>query len=190
MPIAIFFIVFKTTDIYWATGAGIIAYSIQVYISYKQGKATKTEYVTLAMFVFFGSLTIIFQSEAFIQWKFTIISFLFGILLVGSKLFFNTNLMQKFFESVTETASKDADDKDKIELNVSDKGYLIINNIWAFSFFFKGIANYYIFTNYTLDEWVNFKTFALPIFTIVLMAISGIIIYKYNNIQENKINEQ
>lgn len=81
LPIIIFFIVYKTTnDIILATAILIPATLLQMlYTWMRTHKIEKMQLVTLALVVILGGATVLFQDKTFIQWKPTVVNWLFGI---------------------------------------------------------------------------------------------------------------
>lgn len=180
MPIFIFFGVYKYQDIYWATAAGIIAYGIQILYLKKTGALTKMEIITFWMFLVFGGLTIIFRNEAFLQWKLTILSIAFGVALLVAKKYFKKNLIKSVVDTLIDSANKQAEAESKktnkeakpITFSLSDKSYNYINNVWAYSFLIKGVVNYYVAEYYSLDDWVNYKTFGIAFITLFVLGMT------------------
>ncbi len=73
-PLVIFFVAFKLYNIYVATGALMVASSIQIiyeYVKYK--KIEPMHIITLVLVIIFGGLTIYFHNDRFIQWKVSIL---------------------------------------------------------------------------------------------------------------------
>ena len=74
IPLLIFFVLFKTSGIFVATGALIVTTAIQLIVTwfiYK--KIEKMQLITFAMVAIFGGLTLVLHDENFIKWKVTII---------------------------------------------------------------------------------------------------------------------
>ena len=81
IPLVVFFILYKTHDIYVATGALIIATAIQVAVTWMlYKKVEKMQLVTFVMVAVFGGLTIFLHDDNFIKWKVTIV---YGIFAAG-----------------------------------------------------------------------------------------------------------
>ena len=78
IPLVIFFFLYKSYDIYVATGALIVATAIQVTVTYfLYKKLEKMQIITFAMVAIFGGMTLFFHDDNFIKWKVTIIYALF-----------------------------------------------------------------------------------------------------------------
>lgn len=90
IPLIVFFIVYKMSDIYTATAALMITMTLSFILSYFQnGKKTdKMQIITLAMILVFGSLTLILHDDVFIKWKVTAVYGLFAIALFVTQFIF------------------------------------------------------------------------------------------------------
>ena len=61
-PVLLFFIAYKFSDIFVATGVAIAASLVQVlYLKFRDGKIPVMHQVTLGLLIFFGGLTILLQ---------------------------------------------------------------------------------------------------------------------------------
>ena len=97
VPIALFVAVYFTTrDIYLATAILMLGMCIQVGFEYYQDKAlSKRTIVVFFVVILAGTATLVFQNEAFIKWKPTIVNWLFGLALIGGHLLSKDNLLKK-----------------------------------------------------------------------------------------------
>ena len=96
VPIALFAVVFFLSDIFMATGALMLGVTVQLGIYYLIKKPISRELkITFWASILFGSLTLIFRNELFIQWKPTIVNWLFCVSLIGSQFVGRGNLVQK-----------------------------------------------------------------------------------------------
>ena len=88
LPILAFFIVYKKFDIFYATAAAIIITFLQVLYSYLTSKKVeKVQIINLLVILVFGGLTILFQNETFIKWKPSVLYWVFGTILIFSKVY-------------------------------------------------------------------------------------------------------
>jgi len=163
IPLIIFFILFKTYDIYIATASLMITTAMQVaYTWFAFKKIEKMQLITFLMVTLFGSLTLFMHDANFIKWKVTIIYVLFALFLLGSQL-------------LGKPAVKSMLGK---ELSLPDSLWKKINLAWVCFFCVCAIANVYVAFYMSLDVWVNFKVFGLLILTILFTIATGLYIYK------------
>jgi intracellular septation protein len=131
-----------------ATLIGILANMLQIaWIKLRGRKVDFVLWFSLAMFVFFGGLTIYFHDKNFIQWKLTIVYWFFALALLVSQLVYKKNLMRKSMEEI-------------VELPEHIWGRL--NLVWICFFTTMGFLNLYVAFVLFKDNfsaWVSFKAF-------------------------------
>ena len=144
-PVILFFIAFKVSGIYVATGVAIIATFAQIGWLLARGRKVDTMlWVSLAIIVLFGGATLWLQDETFIKWKPTVLYWLFGAVLAGSTLIFRRNLIRKLMEE---------------QITLPDRVWGQLNASWIGFFALMGAANLFVAYNFPTDTWVNFKLF-------------------------------
>ena len=157
LPIGLFVAVFFLSDIFYATGALMIGVTLQV-VAYKLlGKPISKELqITFWASIIFGALTLVFRNETFIQWKPTIVNWLFCVLLIGSHFIGQKNLLHRLLGH---------------QLSLTEEVWVKLNFGWSFGFFFAGALNLVVAYNFSMEFWVSYKLiggFALTLFYIVL----------------------
>lgn len=164
IPLIIFFVLYKTQDIYVATAALIVASAIQIlgsYLFYK--KVEKMQLITFVLVAVFGSMTIFFHDDNFIKWKVTIVYIFFALALTI------THLMGK--SAIKSMLGK--------EISLPDAVWARINWAWVLFFIVCSLLNLYVAFQLPLDVWVNFKVFGLLVVTLVFTLLTGLYIYKH-----------
>lgn len=160
VPIALFVAVYFAVDIYWATGALMAAVTVQVLAYRLAGRPVSRELnLTFWASLVFGTLTLVFRNETFIQWKPTIVNWLLAASLVGSHLLGRTNLLKQLLGK---------------QLSLLDEVWTRLNFGWAFGFFFAGVLNLIVAYNFSMEFWVGYKLvggFALTFLYIVITMI-------------------
>ena len=171
IPLIIFFILYKTQDIYAATGALIVATAIQIALTYfLYKKIEKMQIVTFVIVAIFGGMTIFFRDDNFIKWKVTIVYSLFSVGLIVTHL-------------IGKPVIKGMLGK---ELTLPDAVWAKINWAWVVFFAFCAVLNVYVAFSLPLDVWVNFKVFGLLAATLVFTLLTGLYIYKQMPKEESK----
>ncbi|CBA31332.1 septation protein A [Cronobacter turicensis] len=165
LPLIVFFVFYKLHDIFWATGALIVATALAVIFSwYKYRKVEKMTLVTFVLVAVFGGLTIYFHNAEFIKWKVTIIYALFaGALLIGQWVM-KKPLIQSMLGK---------------EITLPPHAWSRLNIAWALFFIFCGLLNIYVAFWLPEAVWMNFKVFAIPGLTLVFTLLSGVYIYRH-----------
>ena len=164
-PVIVFFAAFKFFGIYAATALAIAATFLQIgYLLARKRRVEPMLWVSLVIIVLFGGATLMLQDENFIKWKPTILYWLFSVVLGGSALFFNKNLMRAMLG-------------EKVQL--PETAWSGLNWSWAAFFVAMGVINLYIAFNYSTDTWVNFKLFGGMGLTLVFILAQGVFLAKY-----------
>ncbi|MGO2508179.1 MAG: septation protein A [Vibrio hibernica] len=164
IPLVIFFFLYKSYDIYVATGALIAATAVQVTVTYfLYKKVEKMQIITFLMVAIFGGMTLFFHDDNFIKWKVTIIYSLFSIGLLVS-------------DYIGKPVIKGMLGK---EITLPDTIWKRVNIAWVIFFALCAVINIYVAYKLPLDAWVNFKVFGLLIATFAYTLLTGLYIYKY-----------
>ena len=170
IPLVIFFVLYKTHDIYVATGALIPATLIQVAVTwFLYKKVEKMQLATAVMVAVFGGMTLFFQDENFIKWKVTIAYLVFAVGLLISQ-WMDKPLIKGLLGK---------------EVSLPDAIWCKINHAWVGFFLVLAVGNIYIAYKMPLDVWVNFKVFGLLIITLLYTLATGVYIYKNLSNQNN-----
>lgn len=144
-PVVLFFVAFKLTDIYVATGVAIAASVVQVAWLKLTGKRVDPMlWASLGIIVVFGGATLFLQDETFIKWKPTVLYWLFGVVLTASATLFNKNLIRAMLGK---------------QMELPDPVWARLNLSWVAFFLTMGVLNLYVAYNFATDFWVNFKLF-------------------------------
>ena len=89
LPIFIFFITYQYAGMYAATAAIIIAMGFQLIFQWlKEGKVNKMLMTSVILVTFFGSITLLLRDPIFIQWKPTVVNWLFAIAFIIISYFY------------------------------------------------------------------------------------------------------
>lgn len=166
-PLILFFIAFKFADIFTATAVAIAAGILQFAWLKLRGKTIETmHWINLTVIIVFGGATLLFQNEAFIKWKPTVLYWIFAAALLGGRFLFKRNLMQKLMAGQIELPAAAWD-----KLNLS----------WAGFFVVCGAINLYVAFSghFTEAQWVNFKVFGLMILMIVFVIVQSFWLGRY-----------
>jgi intracellular septation protein len=162
----------KQAPILLATLCAIIATIGQVaWLLLRGKKVDKMLWVSLAIIVVMGGLTLAFRDPTFIQWKPTILYWAFGIALLVSQFVLKRNLI----ESMTQG---------QIELPAHLWSRLSL--AWVAFFAFMGVLNLYVAFNFSEPTWVKFKLFGSTGLMVVFMVAQGFVLWRYIEPEEKK----
>ncbi len=169
-PVILFFIAFKVSGIYAATGVAIAATFAQIGWLLARGRKVDTMlWVSLAIIVLFGGATLWLQDETFIKWKPTVLYWLFGAVLAGSTLIFRKNLIRKLMEE---------------QIRLPERIWGQLNASWIGFFALMGAANLFVAFSFPTDTWVNFKLFGGMGLMLAFVVAQSLLLAKY--VQEDK----
>lgn len=164
-PVILFFIAFKFFGIFTATAVAIVATIAQIiYCKIRHGVVDKMLLVSGVIITVFGGATLLLKDPSFIQWKPTILYWLFGAGLVGAQLLFKKNPIRSLMEK---------------QISLPDNVWSKLNLAWAILFVVLGILNLYVAFNYSQDTWVNFKLFGITGIMFVFIILQTLVLSKY-----------
>jgi intracellular septation protein len=145
-PLLVFFAVYMTLGIYWATGTLMVATVASMIASWALiGHISATLIVTTALVVGFGTLTLLFNDARFIKMKPTIVNLLFAGFLFGGLLLKRPVLQYILGEA----------------LRLTDVGWRKLSLRWAFFFLAMAALNEIVWRNFSEAAWASFKVFGI-----------------------------
>jgi len=159
--------------IFLATLVAIIVTLVQVTIAaIVVRKVEKMPLITLALLVVFGGATLLFKDPVFIQWKPTVINWLFAFVFAASHVIGNKPLVQRMMSQALDIQ----DDQVWNKLNLAWVGFFIIS----------GIANLLVAPEidplnfqFSEDTWVDFKLFGLLGLTVIFVLAQAFYLARY-----------
>lgn len=166
LPVIVFFAVYKfTNDILLATAVLIPATLLQMLYSWKvQGKIEKMQLVTLVLVVLLGGATLAFQDKAFIQWKPTIVNWLFAVGFLATQFIGDKTVVERLMGS---------------SMELPKAIWSRLNLAWVVFFIAVGIVNLYVAYNFSEEVWVDFKLFGMLGLTLLFIILQGLYIAKH-----------
>jgi len=174
LPIIIFFIVYKTTnDIILATAILIPATLLQMlYTWFRTHKVEKMQLVTLALVVVLGGATVLFQDKTFIQWKPTVVNWLFGLAFLGSQFIGEKTIVERIMGS---------------NIALPEFAWRKLNIAWVIFFIAMGAINLFVAYTFSEETWVNFKLFGMLGLTLIFIIAQGV--YLSRHIENTESND-
>lgn len=155
-PIITFFAVFKFYGMYAATAAIIAAMAVQIAFQWlRERKVSKMLLVSGISVAILGGATLYLRNPMFIQWKPTVVYWVFASVLIGSRYIGQKTMIERMMGHALELPAT---------------MWRQLNLIWFATFLVLGAANLYVAYNYDQNTWVNFKLFG----TLGLILVTGI----------------
>lgn len=159
IPLVLFFITFKLTDIYKATAVLMVATSLQMaFIFYIDKKLQALQKITLLIILIFGALTLIFHDDRFIKWKPTVLYTIMALGLAVTIWFYKKNCLELLLGS---------------HLTLPATIWMKLNIAWIVYFLFMAATNTFVILQFSTETWVNFKLwgYIFPIIFLVGQAL-------------------
>ena len=164
-PVILFFIAFKFFGIYTATAVAIGATIAQIiYSKLRHGKVDNMLLISGVIITVFGGATLLLKDPTFIQWKPTVLYWLFSLTLLGAQFIFKKNPIRSFMEK---------------QISLPNNVWARLNLAWALLFIALGILNLYVAFNYSQDIWVDFKLFGITGIMFIFIVIQTFVLSKY-----------
>ena len=108
-----------------------------------------------ALVAVFGGITLALRNPLFIQWKVTVVNWLFAAAFLGSQLFGEKTFTQRLMGHAIE---------------LEPALWRQLNTLWVVNFAVIGALNLYVMYNFDEQTWVYFKTWGM-IGLSLLMAV-------------------
>tara|TARA_B100000965_G_C19331086_1_gene643051 strand:+ start:95 stop:679 length:585 start_codon:yes stop_codon:yes gene_type:complete len=114
-----------------------------------------------------GSLTLFFRDPLFLQWKFSVVYWLFGLILILSRLLGKKDILKSMLSLAGPQLKA-----------VEDIVWKRANYSMAFGLILLGFLNLYVIRIGDMDLWINFKFYGATIYNILLFGAVGYYIFK------------
>ncbi len=160
LPIVVFFVAYQIADLYVATAALMVAMALQIGTQWIRERTVNKMLLTSGILVaVFGGITLLIREPLFIQWKPTVVNWLFAMAFLGSRYFGGKTLIERVMGHAVE---------------LDQPTWRQLNLMWVANFTFLGAANLYVVYNFNEAVWVNFKLFGMLGFTFLMVVIQVI----------------
>lgn len=165
-PVLLFFITYQFTkgdngqgDFFAATAVMLVATLVQFIILRLRGETIGNMHkINLALVLGLGLLTLIFQNKELLQWKVSVLNWLFGLAFLGSQFIGNKPIVERMMSSA---------------IQVPKLIWVRLNIIWSVFFLSVGFLNLYVMKNFSENTWVNFKFYGLLGLTFAFIILQG-----------------
>lgn len=164
-PVILFFAAFKISGIFVATAVAMAATIAQiVYVKLRHGTVDKMLLLSGIIITVFGGATLLLKDPQFIQWKPSILYWLFSAGILGAQLLFGKNPMRAMMEK---------------QISLPDAIWAKLNVAWGLLFLALGFLNLYVAYNFSQDIWVDFKLFGITGIMFAFIIVQTLFISKY-----------
>ncbi len=147
-----------------ATATAIVVSLLQIGWSFLKGKKPEPMlWISVAVILVFGSLTIWLHDEMFIKWKPTILYWLFAVILLYGALT-GKNYLKALLGK---------------QIEMPDNAWAVMLKSWIGFFAVIGVLNLIVAYCFSTDFWVNFKLFGLMGLTLLFTLGIGFYMAPY-----------
>jgi len=125
----------------------VVIFATLAQVAFLKARGKKVDlmlWVSLALVVVLGGLTVWFHSETFIKWKPSALYWAMGLALWISQLVFRKNLLQALLGA---------------QLKLPARVWQRLNLAWIVFFAAMGVLNLWVAYTFSTTAWVNFKLF-------------------------------
>lgn len=188
IPIALFFISYQMSGstvelagfshtfdgIYSATAVLMIATTLQViFTRFTTGEVEKRLWFLFAAVMLFGSATLFFRSELFIQWKPTVFNWALAIAFIVTPKLGGKTLLERGLGQ---------------QLTLPETVWAKLNRLWIANFAVVGGLNIWVAYNYSEASWVSYKLYSAIGFTLLLTILTAVLIAPH--VSEEEMNNE
>lgn len=159
---------YSTRDFLMLTAALMIMVTLQVLMEkVVKGSVGKVLFISWCLLIPFGTMTLILRDPVFLQWKFSIVHWLLGSVLLVSHLIKGPLLIKNMFISIAPQLNEvPANAWNNVTYFIST-ALLVIGTINLYFIYFADIAT-----------WVNFKLYGVSLLNII--TISSALYYLFS----------
>ncbi|MET0535389.1 MAG: septation protein A [Steroidobacter sp.] len=161
LPVIAFFATYKLTgDLFTATAVIIVAVIAQTAFQWlRHRKVSSMSLISGALVLVFGGLTLLIHDKVFIQWKVTVVNWLFALGFLASRYFGERTMIERMMG-------------EQVQLEVAV--WRRLNWAWIGFFTALGAINLYVAYSFSEATWVNFKLYGLIGLTAVFAVGQGL----------------
>jgi len=164
-PLLLFFVALKVGDIFIATAVAIAASVVQFAYLYWRKKLGVIHWLSLAVIVIFGGLTIALHDETFIKWKPSVLYLVFALVLLVGKLVWRRDLLRYVMKGI----------------ELPDRVWNGLTWAWTGFFVFLAVLNWVVAFHLGLstEAWGTFKVWGILIILLLFSLGQGLILARY-----------
>ncbi len=129
-----------------------------IWLKIRHGHVDKMLWISAALVVVLGGMTLYLQNPAFIKWKPTLLYWIFAMSLLAAQMLWKKNLLKSMMGK---------------EIKMSEPAWQQITLAWVAFFTGMGFLNLYVAYHFSTDIWASFKLFGSLGLTLVFIFIQA-----------------
>jgi len=153
---------YSTRDIFILTGTIMALVTLQViFEKIVEKKVGKVLFFSWLLLLPLGSLTLFLRDPLFLQWKFSIVHWLMGLILISTYYFKGPVMLKTLFSALGP--------------QLKSAPTIAWTRVTIFISFFTiliGFINLYFIYYASLDAWVNFKLYGVTVLNMIMISSS------------------
>ena len=153
---------YSTRDFFILTGAIMALVTLQVvFEKIVEKKVGKVLFFSWLLLLPLGSLTLFLRDPLFLQWKFSIVHWLMGLILISTYYFKGPVMLKTLFSALGP--------------QLKSAPTIAWTRVTIFISFFTiliGFINLYFIYYASLDAWVNFKLYGVTVLNMIMISSS------------------
>jgi intracellular septation protein len=161
LPVIAFFVGYKVSgnNIFVATTVLIVAVIVQTAVQWlRHRKVSSMALISGGLVLVFGGLTLAIHDKQFIQWKVTIVNWLFAVAFLASHFVGERPITQRIMGE---------------NVQLERQQWLRLSWAWIVYFLVMGTLNLYVAYNFAEEVWVNFKLYGTIGLTVLFALGQG-----------------
>jgi intracellular septation protein len=167
---------YSTGDFFYLTAAIMVLVTLQViFEKIVEKKVGKVLFFSWCLLLPLGSLTLFLRDPLFLQWKFSIVHWLMGLILISAYYFKGPVLLKTLFSALGP--------------QLKSAPTIAWTRVTIFISFFTimiGFINLYFIYYASLDAWVNFKLYGVTVLNMIMISSS---LYYLSSQSDSKLIE-
>ena len=168
--LAAFVLSYYWKGIYVATGVLMVGSVLAVAASWLLTRKVKPILlVAMVLSLLLGGATLLFRDPAFIKWKFSVVEWLLGALLLGSQFIGRKSFIRLAMEK---------------SVKLPEPVWARLNLMWALFFLFLGTLNVYVIYAFSTESWIRFKLYGSMGLTLLFALAQSIYLGRHMQTEE------
>lgn len=170
--LAAFFLSYHWEGIYVATGVIMVGSLLVLAVSWFEKRRLEAMPLVVAVLALvLGGVTLLLHDPVYIKWKFSVVEWLLGLVLLGSQFIGRKNFIRRALEE---------------KITLPDPVWVRLNLMWAGFFLLLGTVNVYVLYHFSTEAWVRFKIFGATGLMLVFIVAQAFYLAKHMPPEEKR----
>ncbi len=158
-PVVVFGAAYFLAGFYAATGALMVAVAVQLlFYRLRKWPITPQMWLVFWLAMVVGTATLLLRNPIFIQWKPTIVGWIMGLALIGSRFVGKGDFVERNLGGA---------------MKLSKDGWRDFTWIWAVGFMLFGCLNLYVAHKFSEQAWVTYRLASVIAIPVILVLATG-----------------